>query len=66
MEILTAEEVRKMLKCSQPLIYKMAKQGRIPHFRIPCPGAGNRKKHLIRFKKSDVIAFLEKNYRVSV
>ena len=62
-DILTPEEVRKIFKCSQPLIYKMARQGRIPHFRIPCPGDGARKKNLIRFKKADVLAFLDEHYQ---
>lgn len=64
MELLTPAEVKKMLKCSLPWIYKAASTGVLPCVRIPCPGVGEkRKKNLVRFKKEDVFDFIEKYYR---
>jgi len=60
--LLDAKEVKRILRCSLPLIYKMADRGQIPCVRIPCPGAG-KPKSLLRFKKIDVISFIENNYR---
>jgi hypothetical protein len=34
--LLDAKDVRKILRCSLPLIYKMADRGQIPCVRIPC------------------------------
>ena len=62
LNLLNPRDVQKILKCSLPLIYKLAEQGRIPHIRIPCPGDGERKKSLVRFKKEDVLAFIDRFY----
>ena len=64
-ELLKAKEVAKAIKCSLPLIYKMADRGQLPCVRIPCIGKGKRKKTLVRFKKADVLAFIEANYIAS-
>ncbi len=61
-ELLNAQDVKRLLKCSLPLVYKMANQGRIPCVRWECPGKGKRAKTMLRFKKSDVINFIEKHY----
>jgi len=61
--LLDAKDVKRLLKCSLPLVYKIADKGRIPCIRIPCPGLGTRKKELVRFKMDDVKAFVEANYR---
>ncbi len=62
--LLDAKEVKRILRCSLPLIYKMADRGQIPCVRIPCPGIGKEKpKSLLRFKKIDVISFIEKHYK---
>ncbi len=58
--LLDAKDVRKILHCSLPLIYKMAARGQIPCVRIPCPG--DRQKRLLRFKKDDVLSFIAKYY----
>ena len=58
--LLDAKEVKKILRCSLPLIYKMADRGQIPCVRIPCPG--DKQKRLLRFKKDDVLRFIEKYY----
>lgn len=62
MELLKAKEVKTILRCSEPLVYKLAARGQLPCVRIPCVGNGKRKKSLVRFKKSDVLAFIEENY----
>jgi len=76
--LLDAKEVKKILRCSLPLIYKMADRGQLPCVRIPCPvndkQTDNKKqlkdkkakdykqKRLLRFIKADVIRFIEKHY----
>jgi len=63
MELLDAKEVRKILKCSLPLVYKLAERGQIPCVRWECPGEGTKKpRTVVRFKKNDVIQFVEKHY----
>ena len=63
MELLDAKEVRKILKCSLPLIYKMADRGQIPCVRWSCPGSGKEKpRTMVKFKESDIMAFIEKHY----
>lgn len=62
--LLNANEVRRLLKCSLPLIYKMAQQGQIPCVRWACPGGGKEKpRTMVRFKRKDVWAFIEANYQ---
>ena len=63
-ELLTAQEVRRLLKCSLPLIYKMADRGQLPCVRWKCPGGGKEKSRaLVRFKREDVFAFIENHYQ---
>ena len=63
-ELLTPKDVQKMLKCSLPLIYKMAEQGRIPCVRWKCPGEGEKKQRtMVRFKLNDVMDFIENHYK---
>jgi len=61
-DLLTAQDVKKLLKVSLALVYRLSDQGRLRSVRIPCPGVGSRKKHLVRFKKQDVIDFIEAHY----
>jgi predicted DNA-binding transcriptional regulator AlpA len=64
--LLDAKEVKKILRCSLPLVYKLADRGQIPCIRVPCPGIGKeRTRTMVRFKKSDVLSFIEKHYRPS-
>lgn len=51
-EFLSPKEVCKLLKVSKTWPYKMAKRGLLPHYKFGS---------LIRFKKSDIEAFLEKS-----
>ena len=61
--LLTAKEVKQILKCSLPLVYRFATDGRLPAVRIPCPGNGSRAKTVVRFKKADLLEFVEKHYK---
>jgi hypothetical protein len=63
MELLTAKDVRKILKCSLPLVYKMAGRGQLPCIRWECPGTGSRKKTVVRFELEAVRAFVERHRR---
>ena len=62
MELLTAQDVSKLFKCSRAHIYGMAAREQIPCVRWQCPTNTGKKKETVRFKKSDVIEFLERNY----
>ena len=64
--LLDAKDVKRMLKCSLPLVYKLAGNRRLPCVRIPCPGEGTKKRqNLVRFKPEDVYEFIERHYRNS-
>ena len=62
-ELLDAKEVKKILKCSLALVYKMADTGELPCVRRVCPGVGNKKRRtMVRFKQPDIFDFIEKHY----
>ena len=63
MELLDAKEVKRILKVSLPFVYKLAERGQLPCVRIPCMGDGDRARTVVRFKLSDVQAFIEQHYR---
>jgi hypothetical protein len=61
--LLDAKEVRQILKCSLPAVYKMAERGQIPCVRWECIGEGQEKpRTMVRFKKADLLDFIEKHY----
>jgi hypothetical protein len=61
--LLDAKDVKCILRCSLPLVYKLADQGRLPAVRIPCPGVGKeRQRAMVRFKAEDVQRFIEEHY----
>jgi len=63
MELLTPKDVKKILRCSLPLVYKMADRGQLPCVRWECPREGReRPRTTVRFKLDDVKAFIEKHY----
>jgi len=62
-DLLNAQDVSKIFKCSRALVYRMAERGQLPCVRWDCPGGGENQKTLVRFKKQDVIKFVEKHYR---
>ena len=61
--LLDAKEVKRLLRCSLPLVYKMANQGRLPCVRWECLGRGDRAKTMVRFKLTDILEFVEANYQ---
>lgn len=64
MDLLTAQDVKKILRCSLPLVYKLADRGQLPCVRWKCPGKGTDKpRTMVRFKLEDVLDFIEGNYK---
>lgn len=61
--LLDAKEVQRLLRCSLPLVYKLADRGQIPCIRWECPGEGKRTKTMLRFRKVDLLAFIRSHYR---
>lgn len=62
-KLLAAKEIKQILNCSLPLVYKMAERGQLPCVRWKCPAEnGKRPKTMVRFKQSDVMEFIEKHY----
>jgi len=60
-ELLDAKQVRKILRCSLPLVYKMADRGQLPCVRWESPGEGTRKRTVVRFEQEAVLAFIAKH-----
>ena len=61
--LLDAKQVSKMLRCSLPLIYKMANRGQLACVRWECPGEGKEKpRTMVRFRQNDVMEFVKKHY----
>ena len=58
-EILSPKEIRKILKCSLPLVYKMADRGQLACVRWDCAGTGERKKTTVRFELEAIRFFIE-------
>ena len=62
-ELLDAKEVRQILKCSLPYVYKLVERGQLPCVRWECVGAGQEKpRTMVRFKKADIVEFIESHY----
>jgi len=61
--LLDAKDVKRMLKCSLPWVYKAADNGLLPCVRVPCPGKGDRQKNMVRFKLEDIVTFIERYYQ---
>jgi hypothetical protein len=61
--LLNASDVSRILRCSKPLVYKMAARGQLRCIRWLSPTAqGRRPKTVVRFKRSDVNQFIEDNH----
>ena len=61
--LLNARDVSIILRCSRPLVYKMADRGQLPCIRWDSPGNGEkRSKTVVRFKIEDVLRFMESHY----
>ena len=64
--LLDAKQVKKLLRCSLPLIYRMAERGQLPCVRWECPGEGTEKhRSMVRFKAKDVFDFVERHYKTT-
>ena len=63
--LLTPKEVKGILKCSLPQVYKMADKGVIGCVRMPS-AMENGGRGMVRFKQSDVLAFIERNHRKAI
>ena len=57
-DLLTAQDVKKLLKVSLASVYAMADRKQIPSIRWKCPGNGREKK-MLRFKMEDLLQFIE-------
>ena len=55
-EILTGQEAREMLKISRSKLWRLTKENEIPAYRL-----GNGKTSDLRYKKSELMEWLEKN-----
>ena len=64
--LIDAKDVRKILKTSLALVYRMAARGQLPCVRWECPGLGQEKpRTMVRFKKEDILDFIERNYQTT-
>jgi len=54
-ELLTRKEVAEFLKISQTEVYRLTRKGELPVIK--------KSKKFVRYKKSDILAFLERYYR---
>ena len=65
-ELLSAAEVRGILRCSLAYVYKLADRGHLGYVKCPFLGEGTDKpRSMVRFRKSEVYEFIEKNYHPS-
>ena len=55
-EILTGQEARELLKISRSTLWKLTKENEIPAYRV-----GNGKTSDLRYKKSELLAWLNSN-----
>jgi hypothetical protein len=62
-ELLDAGDVRRILRCRKPFVYKLAAAGALPCVRIPLQCKGEKKKEMVRFLKGDVFNFIKANYQ---
>ena len=62
-ELLTVSEVKRILKVSRSLVYRWAQEGRLPCVRWGCPGQGEKRQTIVRFRPEDVQRFIEEGYQ---
>jgi hypothetical protein len=63
MDLLSPKDVMGILRVSLPMVYKLADRGKLPCVRFGIPGSDNaRQKMCLRFKRADVLAFIEAHY----
>ena len=62
--LLDARQVSKILRCSAPLVYKMADRGQLACIRWEAPGEGTQKpRTTVRFRFEDIRSFIDRNYQ---
>ena len=62
--LLDARQVAKILRCSAPLVYKMAERGQLACIRWEAPGEGTQKpRTTVRFRFEDIRSFIDRNYQ---
>lgn len=61
--LLTAKDVEKILKVSLATVYNLAARQQLPAVAWNSPGCGKRSSRVVRFKKADIIAFIQSNYQ---
>lgn len=59
-DLLKPKQVAKMLNMSTPWVYRASKKGILPSVKIP--SLEDNGKEPVRFKKEDIIKFVEKHY----
>jgi hypothetical protein len=63
MDLLSPKDVKTILGVSLPMVYKLAERGQLPCVRFGISnGTSGRKKLCLRFKKGDVLDFIENHY----
>ena len=60
--LLDAQEVKKILNIALATVYKLADNGKLPCVRFTVDVNAKKSKSIIRFKKQDIIEFIESNY----
>lgn len=60
-ELLTPKDVKRILKCSLPQVYRLADRGLLGVVRMPS-AKENGGRGLVRFTQGDVLAFIEKHH----
>ena len=64
-QLLDAQDVKKILNCALATVYKMVDRGQLPCVRWTIDDDAKKPKSIIRFKKQDVIDFINSNYTSS-
>ena len=57
--LLDAKDVKGILNVSLPCVYKMVERGQLPCVQWEAAGAGTRRKATIRFRKEDILNFID-------
>jgi len=64
--LLDARQVSKILRCSAPLVYKMAERGQLACIRWEAPGEGTQKpRTTVRFRLEDIRSFIDRNHHAA-
>jgi predicted DNA-binding transcriptional regulator AlpA len=61
--LLDAKDVKSVLNIALPTVYKMVERGQLPCVQWEGPGPGTRRKTTIRFRKKDILDFIESHIK---